>query len=956
MTEAESTDEEDDPAGSSRKGGPIVIEDVCLVCNGTCRCGGATGANVHVAPRGLKLKLKMGPSAPAPAPTFDAASLPPLPVASTSAHPYSFEPKAPAARPRAGSSSAEDDYAPKKKQRTNSFATGSRKGKATALPAASIRKRTRPNEKEVTPVAATSAAPTSLAAALPTGVAAPSTIRKSVKPSHKKCEPSHSYSASGSTTSLTRAAAPSRMSLRQVLAMSVREASQSANNSDNDDTEQADKTIIADVTKERMSDVSDLDLLDSDDESIEKAEEEALRAEFERSKGKAVFVSDSEELTDLEDEAEVGADGWETNAKEMHRLHASTNTIAVKSDDVSFDDDPNLAVTDLPPTGGLGVVTWSDYDSVDMDDDDNEETSHIAHDFEEELEELLAISEAVVGPVRDDELELGELWFEEMSDMGDDESGSAADDESEDGDTSDDDDEDDDGEKMKLVADGGWGFQTRSLSGSSAGDSASEMYFSGGETTDSIDSDDMNRFGLEAPEDEDTDSACSETDYYRDAPGTASLADVQAPTTADLASLPQYLFPDEARMVELGAIDADPEKALRAAAEELEIAIQRRKAAARANTSPVRPPIVKGKGKMRDIVEEDEAGTGTDGETGGRTPAMGTFSKKASGRSQDFNVVVIDGSDTFAPSPFSKVKKSKKRAGPLVSSRTLFARTRPFPLMPSLFQLEGTPSRRVRAESKVSTTSVTDGSISGEVAEASPVLVPATLDFELDDVLNESILEDDPSSTSSDSDAEVANGLQNDGTTPKPTESPKKVSALSDLSRWSRIPIGAFRSSTMPSRPAPHFSATIDASGRRSKDKGASSVFLPAASAALRGSKAVTSLNHTLSSPGMNSSTTKRAIERRMLTSPVFGPVVTQGGSVPPLPSAVNAAASSTAVEKRKGRKKDRKTPSGSRPASPRSRQRSASIASVAAAASLRIPPSGVSPFSAVGLPALPLY
>lgn len=446
--------------------------------------------------------------------------------------------------------------------------------------------------------------------------------------------------------------------------MSVREATQSANNSDN---EQGDTTITAGDSKEAMSDVSDLDLLDSDDESIEKAEERALRAEFERSKGKAVFVSDSEELTDLdEDEQDVGAAGWVANAKEMERLRGVTSAAAaIKSDDLSFDDDPNLAVTDLPPTGGLGVVTWSDYDSVDMDDDDDEETSHIAHDFEDELEELLAISEAVVGPVRDDELELGELWFEEMSDLGDDESGSAADNESEDGDTTDEEDEEDDGEGTRLVADGGWNFQTRSLSGSSAGDSASEMYFSGGDTTDSIDSDDLDRFGMEAPEDEDTDSACSETDYYRDAPGTASLADVQAPTTADLASLPQYLFADEAMLIDLASLEADPEKALRAAAEGLGVAIQERKAALKA--SPVRPPFVdKGKGKMRDIAEEDEAGTGTDGESG-RTPAMGTFSKKGSGRAQDFNVVVIDGSDTFAPSPFSKVKKSKKRVGPLVS-------------------------------------------------------------------------------------------------------------------------------------------------------------------------------------------------------------------------------------------------------------------------------------------------
>lgn len=679
LTEAEST-EDDEEAG--RKGsGPIVIEDVCLVCHGTCRCGGATGENVHVAPRGIKLKLNVG-AASAPIPAFDAASLPPLPpsapIASTSAHPHSFEPEP---RARRGSSSAEDEYAPppSKKQRT-STATGSRKGKATAPSAAAAvapptRKRGKPDTASPLVSASASPAPPSL----PNGIVAPSGVRKSTtstssKPSHNKRDPSLPSAAPAptTTTSLSRAVNPSRMSLRQVLAMSIREASQSANNSEADEPsgEKEEKE------PERMSDVSDLDLLDSDDEE---AEERALRAEFERSK-RGSIVSDSEGLTELEEE---DGEGWEANVKGMQRLRGETNgkwnqqdEKTTVEDDMSFEDDPDLAITDLPPTGGLGVVTWSDYDSVDMDEDDEdaedgEKAAHnIAQNFENELEELLAISEAVVGPVRDDELELGELWFEEMSD---DESGSAADDESEGGGTSDDEeDEEDDGQGMKLVADGGWGFQTRSLSGSSAGDdSASEMYFSDGDTTDSIDSDDMNRFGLEAPEDEDTDSACSETDYYRDAPGTASLADVQAPTTADLASLPQYLFTE----IDLAALDsaADPEKALRDAAAELEVAIQQRKAA-KNHSSPVRPPFVahnsKGKGKMRDIAEEDEAGTGTDGETtaaGGRTPAMGTFSKKASGRTQEFNVVVIDGSDTFAPSPFSMVKKSKKRAGPLVS-------------------------------------------------------------------------------------------------------------------------------------------------------------------------------------------------------------------------------------------------------------------------------------------------
>lgn len=667
LTEAESTEEEDEP-GPSRRAGPsaanMLVEDVCLVCHGECRCGGANGAAVYVAPTRpqgpLKIRLKMGvPAAPSPARAV-APPLPPLPappVASTSAHPYSFEQEPAVDRARRGSSSsANDNYDPRplKKHKPGSTATGSRKGKAVSTSSDASRKRGHPRSQGLDLALG---APASAAAS----AASVSGVRKAAKPSHKKRDPTHSYSASTSTAAI-RAAAPSRMSLRQVLAMSVREATQSANNSETEQTDTPTTTFTAATEskgqEEPLSDVSDLDLLDSDDESIEKAEERALRAEFE----------ESEELTELENEEEDedGAAGWERHLKETERVRGPVPATAVKSDDHSFEDDANIAITDLPPTGGLGVVTWSDYDSVGMSDDDDDEGGNLAQDFEEELEELLAISEAVVGPVRDDELELGELWFEEMSEMGDDESGSAADDESEEGESSDED-EDDDGQERLLVADGGWAYQTRSLSGSSAGDSDdSAIYFEDdGDTTDSIDSDDHIRFGIEGPEDEDTDSACSETDYYRDAPGTASLADVQAPTTADLASLPQFLFAADSMMIDLESFDADPEQALRAAAEGLGVAIEEKKAAAAAKASPARPPF-KGKSKMIDIVEEDEAGTGTDGESG-RTPAMGTFSKTSSGRSQDCNVVVIDGSDNFAPSPFSKVKKNRKRAGDLVS-------------------------------------------------------------------------------------------------------------------------------------------------------------------------------------------------------------------------------------------------------------------------------------------------
>lgn len=115
------------------------------------------------------------------------------------------------------------------------------------------------------------------------------------------------------------------------------------------------------------------------------------------------------------------------------------------------------------------------------------------------------------------------------------------------------------------------------------------------------------------------------------------------------------------------------------------------------------------------------------------------------------------------------------------------------------------------------------------------------------------------------------------------TLTPSTTTGLSDLSRWNRIPIGAFRSSTMPtfSPTSQYFSATSEeasvaySSRRKAGVAGSNSLYLPlAAHKGLKGS--TSSLSHTLSSPHTsNSAATRRAIERRMLQSPLFGPVQT---------------------------------------------------------------------------------
>lgn len=639
--------------------------------------------------------------------------------------------------------------------------------------------------------------------------------------------------------------------------------------------------------KERLSDVSDLELEDSEgDEGIERAEEKALREEFEMGDEGSSSGEDDDDLTD-----------WE----EMEL--AATKQAKREGSVVAVDEDEDVTVTDIPASGGRGVVTWSDYDSINEEGDDSEdreegererneddEDDDVAGEFEDELEELLAISEAVVGPVRDDEFELGEMWFEEISNLGDDETDSA---DEESGD------EEEEGGQTLVIVDawGGVPFRHVDESGSSGDDDESDFddqmnYDSedGGDTTDSLDSDDhvgLVRFGIEVDTDSSSESDSDGGEFYRFAPGTASLADVQAPTSADLASLPQYLFTgaDSLGMtINLQGLDDDPERGIREAAEGYGFG---------ATDNGIRvvdgqisaPAKGKGKARIQDIREEDEAGTESDGVGGMKSPAMGCFGPADSGRAAELTVV-IDGSDNVAPSPFSsKVKKGKKRGrqqlvsrsfrlGSLVAASTLL-------ISPFLLQLDGTPSRRVRADSKVSTASgrsITDGSLSGEVADVvSPYLASTAMDLELADVLNDSILRE-PSSdspSSDDSDAEVADGLRNASAT-----------GLSDLSRWNRIPIGAFRSSTMPSsqQTAQYFSATADEAaagynGRRSSAGG--TLYLPVPGAVLRGTRIGSSLSHTLSSPHTTGSTTKRAIERRMLTSPVFGPAIVGAASTP---------------------------------------------------------------------------
>lgn len=166
---------------------------------------------------------------------------------------------------------------------------------------------------------------------------------------------------------------------------------------------------------------------------------------------------------------------------------------------------------------------------------------------------------------------------------------------------------------------------------------------------------------------------------------------------------------------------------------------------------------------------------------------------------------------------------------------------------------------------------MTDGSASGEVAELfSPVLASQTMDLDLNDLLNASVLG-----------RGAASHLSSDEADSDQERNPTKTNMVTrngmlDLTRWNRVPIGAFRSSTMSNfSPTQHFlTATVEEkvagynSGRRPS---AGTLYLPVVGRSSRGGS---SLSHTLSPHPSSSSatTTKRAIER-MLHSPLLRPV-----------------------------------------------------------------------------------
>ncbi|GAA5928956.1 hypothetical protein JCM1841_006429 [Sporobolomyces salmonicolor] len=922
-----------------------AVEDVCLVCHGSCRCGGAEGASVYVG--GSAPLASSSTAKPAPAPK------------KASATPYDPKLKMKSSKPSTSSSSSHKPFT----------STTYRPTSSTSAP--------RPPPPSYLPPLPPAYSDSPTTSSKPRGRPRKDGSNPKLR-SIAQTAADASYSPS---TSVARPAAPQRMSLRQVLALSLQEAEQQSKSREG--TPDANEILNAargraggnkkegGVGKEKLSDVSDLELdaeesssseeersrMDVDGASedelggMEKEEERLLREEIERRKRKKgkeaeALYDDSDE----DDDDEGLLEAWDQNVRAMEQLRRRRSSGAAPGADASFeqDEDSDVAITEVPPGNGLGVVTWSDYDSFGSDDEEEQEDqlaealaarqAHggqalFADSFEDELEELFALSEAVVGPIRQDEYDAGDMWFEALSDF----DGSSADDES----GEDDDDIDaemifgEHGELKKLFG-GRRNKRRHSAVESSAGESDSDDEQA---TESEADLDvELVRVGIELSradngkgkgkeeeedgddetasyhsEDEQTDSSCSDTDIYRYAPRTGALANLQAPTTADLASLNA-----DSVLVDMNQLKKSTSGTHIKSAGGASSSSSR---PAPASASAASKQKGKGKGPLPVIREERRIKR--------RAPTMGTFDtserKKTDAMSGGLTIVVVDDSDVPAPSPFRAAKKASKRR-----------------------MLEPTPSRRTRTGSHVSTTSATSGSVSLDPGSnvGSPVLANVKLEFDLDSMLQESVFEDETevflATGGSSSETDVGDATATDAASSKP------ASALSDFSRWNRIPIGAFRSRTMrgtgADAPSQVLTAKAAASERGHKKK--KSTAGGVATSILRDHKAVaTSLHHTLGSPGAAKTASKRAIRSRMLTSPVLAPVLPNSSSShisPPRPGFA-AAAAAAAYASKKAKRSKKSTPAGSvRSKSPasRSHSRQASVvASTSAAPTANLPP-----------------
>lgn len=531
------------------------------------------------------------------------------------------------------------------------------------------------------------------------------------------------------------------MSLRQVLALSLQEAEDKAKSQPSTRENTPDATELSRVAagsaanarrerfghpdglqshshshkgkgKERLSDVSDLELAAGDDlsdlsslsseedddldavdsasarrsKALEKAEERQIRADMKRKQARRsadamdldrnteVDGADADVDDDTSDEDDL-AQAWDRNTLALERLHHRLSPDADLGDASLFVDDgedSDLGVTEIPPGNGIGVVTWSDYDfddeeEDDDDDEDGDETDQLAaaladaeadgaaeghtaaSDLEDELEQLFALSEAVAGPINPDEYDFGNFWLETVSE---------ADQDGDESDSLDSDEEGDSDAEMIFGPDGelkrlfGRRRKTRmALAETSADESEESDESSSSERGDlelvqdgatreqrvlpndaDADADEETATSDSESTDEATDSSCSDTDIYRYAPQTGALAAVQAPTSAELASLAPAASSASAKS---HAGKRTGRKCRRHKAKSTLASIPERAAQSVPPTQPVAP----------------------------KGPVLGSFEpvqRKSAEVEPAMKVVIVDDSGP-APSPFALPKKTRRR-------------------------------------------------------------------------------------------------------------------------------------------------------------------------------------------------------------------------------------------------------------------------------------------------------
>lgn len=575
-------------------------------------------------------------------------------------------------------------------------------------------------------------------------------------------------------------------------------------------------------------------------------------------------------------------------------------------------------------------MTWSDYEYESSEGDDNE-----TGEFDAELAELLEMSEAVVRPhvtVSDGEnLSLEAMWLE---DAGDDE-----DDDDEENDESDDDDNsehtilvvnttfDSDSDLSELETD------SNATSLEAASDIDATESDDSGESTDSLDSDDddddLAPFGVQLLSSEAFGPSPRQLPQQPQQPARAR-------TESEVVLLmPQNPFTgfrhlEESSRTTLDNIQADPARAIRTIARELGIghhaaaqivarlnrsSFKRNRAISTPVTTPdgsaqkslgaalpLAPlPRSSPRRKAQQQAEEQHQQQQQQRETPSddNAPKLGSFDATATKPMRHAKSVVIadDKASTATPNPFSRaVAGDRKRKRNLLE------------LSSSLLRVRHQASRN---------SSNSRGSSSTDVPR--PI---DDDDFDLEDLIDLSELLNEQGAF--DQSAPEDEGEDEAADSKRPRLQSESETDFSDLSRWSRVPIGAFRSQAL---------ASGSAARRRMADPESEGNTASNARRMLgKSPDARHRRSHT--TPRQYTGSSRAAIDR-MLSSPVLMP---QSAAQPQLPPSSSAARHASRSRTRTRTARDSPAPGGSR----RSQTPSATPVTTSSAArgSLLAPPS----------------